>query len=275
MSVLFPPIGSRPLARNPEETNFRGRRRRLRRPDEPSEVGLVEHPRFASRSFGRALSGRSIPPQPLHEQGVLGRVETLLKGRLNRLAIVLNQRGRMEPEARKDLAAEDSVSRRMNRLKAPASVRVPVHLAVEYPPDHIFAHAVASVDLELLAQIEADAAGGHLGDEFRRPLNISIVADPDLTATLGQDDEKAVRLRFVVQIQTDAAVIPGSDSRRVRLVVTQPGDETSVRMTVPPMADVRTINGCMDDAGGSGLLLPTRRASEGSDTKPLAGASGW
>ena len=45
--------------------------------------------------------------------------------------------------------------------------------------------------------------------------------------------------------------------------------------TAPTLKDARALNGCMDDAGGSGLLISTRRASEGSDTKTLAGASGW
>ena len=93
--------------------------------------------------------------------------------------------------------------------------------------------------MELLAQIDADAAGRHLGDEIRRPFDVVILADPDLSTPLRPDEQEGVRLGFVVQIQADASVISGLDSRGVRLVVSQPGDEPGVRVTMPRLSDRR------------------------------------
>ena len=56
-------------------------------------------------------------------------------------------------------------------------------------------------------QVIACAAGGDLGDQLGRALDIIVLADPALPATLTFDEEQVVRLGHVVEVEADAGVV--------------------------------------------------------------------
>ena len=69
---------------------------------------------------------------------MLGGADPLEDHRQDPGRIAADQRGRVEPEAGEDLAAEDAVGPRLEALVLPSSQDEPVDRAVEDPPDDVF-----------------------------------------------------------------------------------------------------------------------------------------
>ena len=112
---------------------------------------------------------------------------------------------------------------RGDRLVAAPAEDKPVDLAIEHAPDHVFADAIAAIDLALRPQIVADAAGGDLGHELRGSRDVVVIVDASLATAIRSNDQVCVGLGLVVQVQADAAVVAGLDAGGLRIIEAQPG----------------------------------------------------
>ena len=94
---------------------------------------------------------------------------------------------------------------------------------------------MTKIDVKLLVQVIADAAGDHLGDELRSPCDIILLVDPCLPSVFGLDEQQDVGLRHVLPVESDMAAVSGLDPRGERCVVPQPPREPGMRRGVLSM----------------------------------------
>src|SRR5262249_23607224 len=97
-----------------------------------------------------------------------------LEDRLDHRLLALDEGGRGEPKAGEHRTAEDAVGRRRQGPEPPVAVNEPVDLSIEDPPDDILADPVAAIDVQLLPQVIADAAGRDLRDQFGSPFDVVV-----------------------------------------------------------------------------------------------------
>src|SRR5690349_17250758 len=97
---------------------------------------------------------------------MLGNVQALLEDGHHGVAIVAQQRGRVEPEPGKHRAAEDAIIRRSEPFVLSLTKDEPVDLAIQYAPDQVLADSVSLISSELVVQVVAGAARGDFGDEL-------------------------------------------------------------------------------------------------------------
>ena len=81
----------------------------------------------------------------------------------------------------------------------------PVDRLVEHPPDEVLADAVAAVSVQLVAEVVAGAAGGHLGGEFRSGFDVIVLIDPGLSTML--DHQANVGLWLIVHVETNRGIV--------------------------------------------------------------------
>src|SRR5208337_1645464 len=185
-----------------------------------------------------------------HEIGMLRGVQTFLNDGKDAGQVMIPQRDRIEPETREDRAAIKAVCRESHRLVAPLAEHEPVDLAVEHAPDNVFADAVAAVNLELDAQIVTGTTRSDLGHKLGSTLEVIVIADPCLAAESGINDQASVWLRFVVQVQPNAAIVAGFDAGSASLILTQPGAWVNVWAAVATVTNGRWhVNDPFDQLG--------------------------
>ena len=85
----------------------------------------------------------------------------------------------------------------------------PVELLLVHPPDQIFRHAIATVGAHLVVQVITRTAGGNFNDQLRRPFHVVIRVQTRTPARCRFNAQQRVRLRLVVQVQTNCGVVRG------------------------------------------------------------------
>ena len=115
----------------------------------------------------------------------------------------------------------------------------PIHFVVQDAIDDVFAHAGSPVNVQFRVEGDADVARRHLDDEFGRPFHVVVGADAGLAAARRVDEQKHVRLRLVIEIQTGGAVVAPFHTGRGRLVVGQPTGEMVMRSAVATLTHGR------------------------------------
>ena len=166
--------------------------------------------------------------------GVL--LQALLQLAQHRGEITAKHRVQRQTQSGKDTAVSQVVRVGLKRPVRAVGQLEPVDAMLQGPPDQILAHAVAPVRVELVVEIVRGAAGRDLGDELRRALDVVVVAQPGLSAGPGVDEERRVRLRFVVEIEAHRGVVVDLHARCGRRVASQPGDRGRVRPAVAARA---------------------------------------
>ena len=108
---------------------------------------------------------------------MLWALQTLVQDGEDLCQVTGQKRGRIEPEAGEDRAAEDPIRRERHRLVSALAKDEPVDLPVEHAPDDVFADAIAAIDVSFSCEVVAGAAGGDLGDKLGRALDVIVFAD--------------------------------------------------------------------------------------------------
>ena len=147
---------------------------------------------------------------------MLGGAQTLLNDGQNRRQVAANQGGRVEPQAREDRTVNKPSADGGQGHVSPLLQHEPIDLPFENAINDVFADAVATKSIELVVQIVTGTARGDLGDQVRTALNIAIVVDLDAASMFRLDEEKGVRLRRVVDVEENGAVVAPLDARRSR-----------------------------------------------------------
>jgi hypothetical protein len=99
----------------------------------------------------------------------------------NRGQIATQQRLRREPQAGEDFAADDPVRARRKPVVLPLAQDEIVDRPILRPPDHVLPHPISTIDIQLLMQVIADAAGRDLGDQLWRAGNIIVFINDRLS----------------------------------------------------------------------------------------------
>ncbi len=128
---------------------------------------------------------------------MLGGIEPLLDDGQHGGEVAAQEGGRVEPQPRKDRAAQGAVSSEGDGLVAVLPQDEPVDLSIEHTPDDILVNAVAPVGLSLIVQVVADAAGGDLGDQVGGADDVAFLIELDLPAMFGLDEQEAIGLRDI------------------------------------------------------------------------------
>ena len=104
-----------------------------------------------------------------HKGSVLGTRQSLLHDLGDRQRIAATA-GTPDPAGgRAGLRSDRCLGGQGQQVKAPVREGEPVEGTILDAPDDILADAVAAIDVELGVQVAADAADGHLGDQFGPP----------------------------------------------------------------------------------------------------------
>src|SRR5208283_5987860 len=98
----------------------------------------------------------------------------------------------------------------------------PVDLSILHAPDDVFTDAATTVDVELLVEIDAHAAGCDLRDQFGGSFNVVIFRDAGLTTALGINHQQCVGLGLIVQVEPGTGVVGGDNTFREGLVYPKP-----------------------------------------------------
>ena len=141
------------------------------------------------------------------EIGMLAGTDALEDHRQDPGRIAADHRGRVEPEAGEDLAAEDAVGPGSRRLYCPPG-RTNQSIARSRTRQTMYSRTpLPAIDALLLAEVDAGAAGRDLGHQLGAALDVIVRADPHSPAALRADDQERVGLGHVSEVEADAAVV--------------------------------------------------------------------
>src|SRR5437764_5207602 len=96
--------------------------------------------------------------------------------------VAAEKRSRIQPEAGQNFAASHPVRSGGQWLVPALTPDEPVDCLIEHPPNDVFADPIAAVSVQLVAEVVAGTAGGHVSGEFGGGLDVIVLIDPRLTA---------------------------------------------------------------------------------------------
>src|SRR5262245_12610353 len=118
-----------------------------------------------------------------------------------------NHRRRVQPQAGIDLTSIHVVRSRHQPFVITVPQDEPVDFLVEHAPNDVLTDAAAAVDSEFRMQVDAGAAGGDFGAEFRCPRDVAVFIDDGLATPSRVNEQGAIWLPFIFQVEPYGCVV--------------------------------------------------------------------
>jgi hypothetical protein len=110
--------------------------------------------------------------------------------------------------------------------------------------------SVAAVGVELLMQVVADAACRNFDDQLGWAFEVAVRGDARTPANRCRQAQQEVRLRLVVEVESQRRVVACDQARRLLPVVAEPAPQNGVWLTVTQQTDRRShVDDSLDELG--------------------------